>query len=116
MNFLRKAALAGVGLAFIFGLTASSSYGQYRTRTYRVYQTYGGGYYQPEAYRYNSYRRYNGYNRYSGISWRERRRLAWQRYRLMRARQQYFRTRARILNRSMYGNGYYGRRTYYRNY
>jgi hypothetical protein len=101
MNFLRKLALASVGLGFILGFAVSNSYGQYRTRSWNGYDSYSRPYIQ--------YRSPYGYRRYNGLSWRERRRLAWQRHRMIRARQRYFRTRARMLNRG----GYYSRPGYY---
>ena len=114
MNFLRKLALAGIGLGFVLSFAVTDSYGQYRSRSWGSSRTYSRGYiqYQSPYRRYNSYNRYR-YNRYNGISWRERRRLRWQRYRMIRAQRRYYRTRARILNR----RGYYNRpQVYYRNW
>ena len=112
MNFLRKLALASVGLGFVLGLAATDSYGQYRTRSWSGSRSYNRVYVQYQSP--YSYRRYNRYNTYSGISWHERRRLRWQRYRMIRAQQRYYRTRARMLNRRSY---YYSRpQVYYRNW
>jgi hypothetical protein len=110
MNLFRKLALAGVGFAFIFTLAVTESYGQYyRSRSWSPYRTYTATTYTP---RYSRYR----YNRSNRMSWRERRRLARARARMIRATQRYYRTRARVSNRRAYRNAYYPRTTYYRNW
>lgn len=128
MNFLRKLALMGFGLAFVLGLAVTESNAQRNgryygnrghTHGYVAYQPrYYGGYnrgrsngrYYNSNYGRRSNGRYYGGNRY-GLSWRERRILAIRRARAIRAANRYYRTRARILNRRNYRNAYY-----YRNY
>ena len=132
MSLFKKLTLAGVGLAFAIGLSATDASGQRYRRSYddgsfsvrfgnqpRYYRNYDRG---------RSYRRYGRYgyrnsgwgnrpdygyagyggNQY-GLSWRERRILAFRRAKAIRAVNRYQRTRARVLNRAAYRNSYYYR-------
>ena len=119
MNLFRKLALAGIGLAFVFGIAVTEASAQRYGRSYgsrggvRASVSFSTGYDRGRSYgRYNSsYRNrryYNNTNR-RGLSWRERRILAIRRARAIRAVNRYQRTRARILNRRSYNRNAYCR-------